>query len=171
MDALFFIVVLFAIIALVVQLLNRSGSSTQAKESQYEQHKSLLSAAERSFFGVLKGAVGADYVVVPKVRVADAIRPRRGMSRSDWQSAFNRISAKHFDFLICRATDFGIVASVELDDKSHRQSRRRERDEFLAAAAKEAGLPLLRFDAKSSYSQVQLRESVADVLNEGGGAT
>lgn len=170
MGPLFAVIALIAIVVIAFVLLVL-GKRTSATVSQYELQKSLLSAAERSFFGVLVGAVGSDYVVVPKVRVADAIKPRRGMSRSDWQSNFNRISAKHFDFIVCRATDFGIVASVELDDKSHKQSRRRNRDEFLEAAARDAGLPLLRFDAKSGYSQAQVREFFAEALSNSGGAT
>ena len=154
-------IALFAILALVILVFKVMRHGPRLELSRYTLQQSLLSDAERSFLGVFANAIGIDYVVVPKVRVADAIAPRKGMSRSDWQRAFNRISAKHFDFLVCRATDFGIVAAVELDDKTHRQPRRRKRDEFLEAAAQGAGLPLLRFDAKAGYSQGQIRDLFA----------
>jgi hypothetical protein len=163
-DELTTIIAFLGVLALVVLVFKLLRRGPKLELSTYIAKSDLLSAAERSFLGVLVNAIGTDYVVAPKVRVADAIAPRTGMSRSDWQRAFNRISAKHFDYLVCRASDFHIVAAVELDDKSHRQARRRERDEFLKAATQSADLPLLRFDAKSSYSQAQIRDSFAGVL-------
>jgi hypothetical protein len=158
-------IALLAVLALVILAFKRFGRGPTLELSRYTVQHNLLSDAERSFLGVLVNAIGTDYVVAPKVRVADAIAPRKGMSRSDWQRAFNRISAKHFDYLLCRASDFRIVAAVELDDNTHRQAHRRKRDEFLEAAVKDAGLPLLRFDAKSSYSQTQIRDSFAEILD------
>jgi hypothetical protein len=163
-DALAILIALFVALVLVAFVLKLVRRRPQLELSPYSAKSNLLSPAERSFLGVLVNAIGTDYVVAPKVRVADAVAPRTGMSRSDWQRAFNRISAKHFDYVVCRASDFRIVAAVELDDKSHKQARRRERDQFLEAAIRSADLPLLRFDAKSGYSQAQIRDSFAGVF-------
>ncbi|MBR9884403.1 MAG: DUF2726 domain-containing protein [Oceanospirillales bacterium] len=40
-----------------------------------------------------------------KVRVADLLEPEPSRNRSQWQKAFNRTIAKHFDFVICKADD------------------------------------------------------------------
>ena len=157
------VLVLFILVILASRLL---GHSPQDDRSSYTVKHYLGSKAERSFFGVLSSAVGTEYIVAPKVRVADALAPRKGLSRSDWQSAFNRISAKHFDFVICHASTLRIAAAVELDDKSHDREDRRERDDFLDAAARKAGLPLLRFNAKSGYSQAQIRDLFADAIGQ-----
>lgn len=70
------------------------------REAAYRQ-KEFLSSAERSFLGVLNQAADDDWGVFAKMRIADVLTPAKGMSRSRWQSAFNAISAKHFDFLLC----------------------------------------------------------------------
>ena len=163
------IIIVFAILILAVVVL-RSPKRQASRSLQYFCQESLLSPAERSFFGVLASAVGGEYVVVPKTRVADALMPRKGLSRAEWQRAFNKVSSKHFDYLVCRASTFEIVAAVELDDKSHRRENRRQRDEFLAEATSSAGLPLLRFPAKEGYSLPQVRESFITAVQRFSGA-
>ena len=125
----------------------------------------LFSPAERSFLGVLEQAVADEYRVFGKVRVGDVIEPRRGMDRSKHQTAFNRINAKHFDFVLCAPGDLSVVCAVELDDVSHQQSRRRDRDGFLAAACESAALPLLQVQAQRTHSIDDLRARIRAVLD------
>lgn len=124
----------------------------------YERESVLLSAAERSFLGVLEQALGEGYRVCPKVRVADAISVRRRLPRGERQRAFNRISSKHFDFILCRSTDLKIVCAVELDDSTHQRKDRQERDMFLEEVCSVSSLPLLRFPAKAAYTVSDIRE-------------
>ena len=127
----------------------------------YERNSVLLSAAERSFLGVLEQALGEGYRVCPKVRVADAISVRRPLPRGEWQRAFNRISSKHFDFILCRSTDLEIACAVELDDSTHQRHDRQDRDMFLGEVCSVSSLPLLRFPAKEAYTVSDIRERLA----------
>ena len=130
-------------------------------ELPYERNSVLLSAAERSFLGVLEQALGEGYRICPKVRVADAISIRRPLPRGEWQRAFNRISSKHFDFILCRSTDLEIACAVELDDSTHQRNDRQERDMFLGEVCSVSSLPLLRFPAKGAYTVSDIRERLA----------
>ncbi len=123
----------------------------------YRLRKSFLSPAERSFYGVLCSAVAGEYVVLAKVRVADVITPNRTNDRSKWQTAFNRINAKHFDFVLCDPKSMSVERVVELNDKSHRSSKRAERDDLLRAACESAGLTLTEVAARNSYSIKDIR--------------
>lgn len=67
----------------------------------YIKREVLFTGAERSLLGVLDQAVGADHRIFGKVRVADVVSVRPMKNRSAWQRAFNRINAKHFDFILC----------------------------------------------------------------------
>src|SRR5438477_5055222 len=87
--------VIVAILGAIAGLLQRGGPLP------YERIEKLFSPAERSFFGVLEQIFGDEYRILGKVRLADIIRPRRGLSNSACTSAFNRISGKHVDFAIC----------------------------------------------------------------------
>jgi hypothetical protein len=71
----------------------------------YQLSKYLLSKAERSFYGVLSQVIGDSGLIFTKVRIADVLSPGKSLDRSNWQKAFNAISSKHFDFLICDPRD------------------------------------------------------------------
>ena len=126
----------------------------------YEAIPALLTAAERSFFGVLQQALASDYQIFAKVRLADIVRPVRSPSRSGWQSAFNRITGKHVDFVLCDSERLGIVAVVELDDRTHERFERGVRDSLVDAALADARIPVLRVSARQAYSPAQIREQV-----------
>lgn len=149
---------LFAI-AIVILLAARRllAFAATATNAGYRQQKALLTPAERSFYGVLRQAVGDDTVIFAKVRVADVLRPEKGLSRSRWQRAFNRIAAKHLDFVICCPKTLAVKAVLELDDKSHNSAKRAERDRFLNAACASANLTLYRIKAAKSYNNAALR--------------
>ncbi len=139
-----------------------------APAEEYETSGPLLSPAERSFFGVLQLVTGDNTQIFPKVRLADVIKPRRGGTRSRWQTGFNKISAKHLDFLICRSSDLKPLLAIELNDRSHAAGKRADRDSFLARALSSAGLPLVFIPARSGYSPEKLRKTLAPYLPEAG---
>jgi ssDNA-binding Zn-finger/Zn-ribbon topoisomerase 1 len=89
--------------------------------------------------------------------VADVLEPKAGLGRSARQKAFNKISAKHFDFLLCDKEDLSVACAIELDDASHDSKRRQERDEFLKGVCEAAGVPLIQIPAKSAYVISEVR--------------
>ncbi len=99
-------------------------------------------------------------MIFGKVRVADIMTTKRGSSASNRQKAFNRIAAKHFDFVLCNPKDLSVTAVIELDDKSHSRLSRQYRDQFLESACTAAGLTLHRFTAKRGYSVLEIRETI-----------
>ncbi|MFM7967716.1 DUF2726 domain-containing protein [Aeromonas sp. A-5] len=42
---------------------------------------------------------------LPRCRVADVLTPQAGHGKSKWQQHLNKISAKHFDYLLCHPAD------------------------------------------------------------------
>jgi hypothetical protein len=155
---------LIAVFVVVLVLARLKGGSGGTAVADYSKKRTLFSPAERSFLGVLDQAVGDEYRVFGKIRVADVLEPRRGMSRSARQSALNRISAKHFDFVLCSRSDLSIACAVELDDASHNEAGRRDRDAFLAAACESAALPLLRVPAERTYAIEEVRSRLLAVI-------
>lgn len=131
---------------------------------RYRKQDALFSSAERSFLGILDQAVGEQFRVLGKVRIADVITPEKGMNRKYWQIAFNRISAKHFDYLLCDKNTLEVIAAIELDDKSHKQTRTQQRDLLIEQAYESAKLPLIRFDAKRSYQLELIRSTIHAAL-------
>ena len=148
-----------AVLALVVVGLFIAMKKKQdlSAGAEYEFNKQLFSPAERSFYGVLNQAVQNEAIVFGKVRVVDVLNPSKDQSRSEWQKAFNRISSKHFDFVVCAADTLFVRAVVELDDKSHTKGKRADRDRFIEKACETAGLTLHRVKASSAYNVGEIR--------------
>jgi hypothetical protein len=159
---LFPALILLAVVVIAAVLLRLFGRLPSLKivPGVYEAIPALLSPAERSFFGVLQQALGSNYHIFAKVRLADIVRPLRNPSRSGWQSAFNRISGKHVDFVLCDSARLNVVAIVELDDRTHQRFERGVRDGLVDSALTDAGIPILRVSAKESYLPNQIREQV-----------
>lgn len=147
------------IVALVIVI--AFANQTEDTGYKYRQRGPLFTKAERSFFGVLEQSIPDEYRVFGKVRVADVLTPEKGMNRKNWQIAFNKISSKHFDYILCRKDTLDVVAAVELDDKSHSTKRSASRDSILNSACESANLKLIRFPAKSGY-QVQATRAVLE---------
>jgi hypothetical protein len=160
MSWLLIIVVLVLALAALGAIVGKQSSGTGKLGFPYQPAKTLFSAAERSFLGVLDQALGPDYRVFGKVRVADIATVKPGLGASARQGALNRVAAKHFDFVVCRTADLAVLCAVELNDKSHSSQRAQTRDEFLIDVCRAIGLPLLQIPAKQSYSPQDLRNQV-----------
>ncbi|MBD1571585.1 MULTISPECIES: DUF2726 domain-containing protein [Aliivibrio] len=165
MEVLIVIALIFVLVLFFIIKLKLSQSSTKSEHS-YRQLGTLFTPAERSILGVLQQTVATDNVIVfGKVRVADVIAPEKGMTKSAWQTAFNKISAKHFDFVLCNQDDLSVICAIELDDSSHNNAKRKSRDQFLENACESAHFPLIRIPAKQAYSIESIRLSLQSVLS------
>ena len=156
MEWIFVILVVLAVLFKAVTKFNKPRKGNHG----YRKRGELFSAAEEKFLISLDEAVSDKYRVFGKVRVADVITPEKGLDRSNWQVAFNKISAKHFDYILCSKDDLKIVAAVELDDKSHLSKKVKLRDAFLESACESANLKLIRFPAKTIYDTRTINERI-----------
>src|SRR6056297_447481 len=155
-----FLLVLLAVAVLVLAVLSglaRRGGGRAPMGYPYGPQRALFTPAERSFLGVLEQATDETLRIFGKVRLADVIKVNAGLTRSARQTAFNRISGKHLDFVLCEPTDLKVVAAIELDDKSHAEPSRQQRDSFVDAALGAADIPVHHFSAKHSYSVREVR--------------
>ena len=157
---------IFAVFIILLALIKVFLPTKKAGEIKYPYQAipCLFTPAERSFLGVLEQVLDSEYRIFGKVRVADVLKVKKGGSRSNYQRAFNRISSKHFDFVICRASDLSIVLLIELDDKSHNKPKQQEKDRFLDLATEAATIPLLRVPCQKSYSTSELSSLIANSL-------
>jgi len=155
--------VLLAIAAALARLMGRRETAHNVVGG-YEAVPALLTPAERSFFGVLQQAVASECHIFAKVRLADIIRPVGSPRRNGWQSAFNRITGKHVDFVLCDSSGLGVLAVIELDDRTHERFERGVRDSFVNSALTDARIPVLRVSARQSYSPTQIRDQVKSLF-------
>jgi hypothetical protein len=126
---------------------------TPTQQLPYRLRDDFLSAAELSFYRVLKLAVKDRAVILAKVNLGDIFFVARP---NENQSYRNKIDRKHVDFLGCDPATMKPLFGVELDDKSHSRLDRAERDVFVDQVFQVAGLPMIRVPAKAAYDPNQL---------------
>ena len=153
-----FVIILVVLACLVV--LKKYVKTGSPIAFPYQAKNSLCSPAERSFLGVLEQLINDKYRILLKVRLADLLEIEKGVSKSLRQSAFNRISRKHVDFVVCGKDDLKILGVIELDDQSHKAEKRQERDSFLDNAINAVGIPILHIQAQNAYSISNIREQL-----------
>lgn len=125
------------------------------------RRKSLLTKAETSFYHVLRQTVGDEYKIVCMVRLADIFEVQ---VEEGWRGHFNRISAKHIDFVLCDPQTMETVIAIELDDKSHQRKSRIERDRFIDDLFRRCEFPLLRVKCRATYSIKALRDLIQEAI-------
>jgi hypothetical protein len=164
MDSFWIAAIVIAIIAIFI--IASKGKGKSRRIILFRKRDALFTPAERSFLGVLDQASVGRYRVFGKVRIADVITPAKGLDKSTWARTFNRIKAKHFDFVLCDPQTLEVKAVIELNDKSHSNSRRIERDELVGRACADAGLALRMLKARRSYSVEAIKQLVSEIEAE-----
>ncbi|TMC71192.1 MAG: DUF2726 domain-containing protein [Chloroflexi bacterium] len=127
----------------------------------YRLTRSLLTSSEKAFYGALVLAAGRRYTVFAKVRLADLCQD---LDRWADTAAFNQVSSKHVDFVLCDATTFRPVLAVELDDRSHLRANRRSRDELVDRVFHTMGLGVYRQWVRRSYDPAAIARGIEDTL-------
>lgn len=120
--------------------------------------KALLTPSEARFHTCLSQLSGDRCRIQVKPRLADVFQHAKGDV-----AAFNKISQKHIDFLICRNDDWMPMLGIELDDDSHNRKDRKERDMFVNTLFASTGLPLLRIHIR----EIEQVERMVEKLTRG----
>lgn len=97
--------------------------------NEWQNYKTLKEVAE------VKG-----YVICPKVRLLDIVRPRNGEQK--YKTLLYKIQSKHVDFVICDQ-NMTIKAIIELDDSTHDTQKGKERDGFVDTVLRSVGYKVI----------------------------
>jgi very-short-patch-repair endonuclease len=139
--------------ALAAKLKRRDGPF--AKPWPLEAKRQVLTERERALYQRLVQALPS-HIVLAQVQLLQVLNFQRGRRTP---GIFNRISQLSLDFLILNP-DTSIVAAVELDDATHTREGRRQADARKDHALKSAGVPLIRWNAKSLPDRVAILAAI-----------
>lgn len=93
-------------------------------KNEYYEYKKLKQYADKY-----------NLIICPKVRLLDLVIPRD--SRNNL-AALGKINSKHVDFVICDDKLY-VKGIIEIDDNSHKQQERVERDKFVDSVLRSVG--------------------------------
>lgn len=154
---------LIAIAILRPKIIKFIKSLGRPRPLPYQEKPDFFSAAEISFYHCLRTAIGTERIIFAKVRLIDLMElPATTDGYTTW---FNRVKAKHVDFVLCDAGTVKPILVIELDDSTHARQDRRNRDAFVDAALQAARLPILHVQAKRSYSTAELRQTIDETIS------
>ena len=122
---------------------------------------SLLTKAEMNFYKILKDVVDNDkQIICPKVRMIDVLWTKT--YRVENKLTFiNKVNRKHFDFVICDKETLKPLMAIELDDKSHEEEARKERDEFVDALFTDLKFKVIHIPVQYMYNTNEIKEKIA----------
>ncbi len=152
----FVIIIIFFVAAF---LRAKQEANKPSPNLPYVTQARLLTPTEERFRHVLAHANQDQYLLVCKPRVADILK-----TQPFSQTAFNKISAKHFDFVLCDKSTTRPVLAIELDDSTHRQADAQARDAVKDAACHAAKFPILRVPVQSDYDKAYLQKRIAETI-------
>ena len=147
-------------LALIVLLIGVSWLALSSSANPYVRAEYLFSKAEVNFYFALKNAVQGQYLVFGKVRVADLINVKPSLSAKARMSALGRIAQKHMDYVLVNPVTLAPVCAVELNDRTHLQSHRSQRDQMLQAIFEKAQFPMVWIQAARSYDPVAIMKEI-----------
>lgn len=125
---------------------NKTAATIDSESDDYPYQKVfLLTKNEWSFYKSLKPITDKYKLhILSKVRMADIVQVKRGLSNKKYYSAFGKIKSRHIDFILADPRNLRILLAIELDDNSHNNIDRQQADLFEDKVFETIGLPLIR---------------------------
>jgi very-short-patch-repair endonuclease len=157
------LIVVVIIIAALAEFFRRDhGLSTGPKGYLYKKKPFFLSRAEHECYDALLQAVGNDYLIFAQVHLPTIIDHK--VKGQNWRGAFSHINGKSVDFVLCDKAYIAPKLAIELDDRSHERSDRKDRDQEVERVLKTAGVPLLRVDNHGQFNPADLAGQIKVAL-------
>ena len=136
--------------------------NTQTKDSSdflYETKMRLISKSEVEFYQAIKQNIPDGYSVFPQINLASFI------NRTD-DARFHNELFRNVDFLITDS-EYRPKIIVEINDRTHLTTERKERDEKVQNICEEAGIPIIKlwttYGVNNQYIGNKINETLASL--------
>ncbi len=131
---------------------------------QYRRKNAVMTEAERECFHALVSEMGPDYYFFPQMHLDTIVQPEN--AGKDRFYAFRHINQKSVDFVACNKSSLSPVFAIEVDDKTHSQANRMERDREVERILRGAGIPLIRIENRGRFEPKELALAVQNGIRD-----
>jgi hypothetical protein len=121
----------------------------------------LLTPVERSFLGLLEHAVGDEYKIMNRIKLADVLEVQPKADARARRAALQKLNAKYLDYVLCDPVDMSIVAVVDLVNNTDKTGHKAVPDWFVSGALEASGIPYIRMKIKAGYDVADIKQVIA----------
>ena len=135
------------LIAIAILVKTLTAGKSRPPRHPYQKQIALFSPDDQVFHRALTEAVGENYVIFGKIRVADIIVPKKGTPRAEARRAFAPIAGRHFDFVLCEKHNLTVACTIQLTDKTN-PARKPDLGNPIKAICETVALPSRAFTSR-----------------------
>ncbi len=132
--------------------------ATNSDKYLYNTRRTLISKSEQGFFNAIKSSVPEGYNVFPQINLASFI------DRTD-NARFHNELFRNVDFLITDA-EYTPKFIIEINDQTHLNNERKERDEKVLKICEEAGIPILKLWTSYGINPEYIKGRIDEILTK-----
>lgn len=122
----------------------------------YSKKKKLISKSEQEYYTAILASLPAGYHAFPQVNLSSFI------VKND-NSPFRNELFRNIDFLITNET-YESLFVIEINDQTHLNSDRKERDEKVQKICEEAGIPIIKFWTSYGVNEKYIQKRISETL-------
>lgn len=156
---IFLLVVLVIMAAIVVNRFIHHGNPFP-----FHRKPQLFTHVERSFLQLLERAVGNQYKIINRVKLADILELKENADSKTKRSALVKLNAKYLDYVLCNSDDMSIVAVIDLVNNANKEGHKAVPDWFVSGALEASGIPYIRMKIKAGYTVADIQQGLAAKL-------
>ena len=140
------------------------GDKMNYYKEKYESKRYMISLNELNFFKQLQKLINEmDLNLFTQVSLYSIIETKYKTYNYE---ELNRIKSKSIDFVIADKKSCRARLCIELDDTTHEQYDRKERDKFINELFENMGIKLLRIKVKENYEEEikQIKQEIIEIM-------
>ena len=154
-----YLLIIIIIILIIDKIINKKNNNNEQIEKNteykklYSKKEYLLTQNELKFYKLIKNITDKNNLnLFTQVALYEIIKTNN-------IKEFNKIKSKTIDFVI---TDINtkIKICIELDDVTHINEKRQERDKFIENLFKELNIKLIRIPVQNYYNLKDIEEKI-----------
>ena len=152
--------------------INISNVKTNINESfkyknYYKPKRYITTINELNFYNVLMEiAKELDLILFSQVSLYNIVETKQNLDYKTKTIYFNKIASKSIDFVLVDKKDCRIKLCIELDDNTHKQKQRIERDKFINELFEELEIDLLRYPTYKIYYKETLKKKIQESIKD-----
>ena len=167
MEKLISVLVIVVVIALIADRLipkKKAGLKEKYDLSHYYLKNSVVTPVEKWMYNIIKDELTEEYFVAPKVGIKDFVGVKKG---NNYMKYFGHIAQRHIDFLVCKKETLSPAFGIEIDDTSHEQQNRKDRDQENDQIYNAIGIKVLHMPTKIKEEELRdiIKNAITPVVN------